>query len=689
MHPEVQQEISGMCPECGMQLVLQKVGSKYSKKKKEKHNTHNSNKLLYKFWGSLALTIPVLFYADIIQNLFGWSDPVFPGSEYVPLVLGTIIFFWGGWDFLSSAYRELKGRLPGMMTLISLAIVTAYSWSVYVVMSGEGKTLFWELSTLIVIMLLGHWIEARAVGSAQSALKELSKLLPDKAERVTPHGTEIVELRSLKVSDEVVVKPGGKVPVDGVVVSGSSRVNESLVTGESKPQKKEVNMEVIAGSVNENGVLQIRVTRIGERTFLAGVMRLVAEAQASKSRIQSLADKAALYLTGIAVVTGLTTIIAWIVLGAGFGFAIERMVAVLVIACPHALGLAIPLVSSISTTKAARNGFLVRDKKSLESARNVSTVLFDKTGTLTYGEYGVQEVFVHEVSSSKKEIIQHAASIEQSSEHPAARAIVEYAKAKKVGLGAVSNFKRLPGKGVQGVLKNNLVKVGGERIIANMGSELDKKFLSNVEVEAKKGNTIIYVVKEKECLGAIVLADKIRKESKTTIQLLKKRGVSTAMITGDSEQVAKWVAKDLDIDQYFARVMPKDKSSKVKELQSQGKTVAFVGDGINDAPALAQSDVGIAIGAGTNVAIESAGIILIKNDPRDIGKIISLSHRTYSKMIQNLFWAAGYNIVAIPLAAGVAYSAGILLSPAVGAVFMSLSTVIVAFNAVLLRNAKL
>ena len=699
MHPEIRQDKPGMCPECGMQLVpAKKKKSDMDHGTHDKHAGHSTAMFLRKFWVSLILTIPVVLYADVLKTILKWSLPTFPGLEYMPLVLGSIVFFYGGWVFLAGAVREIQGRLPGMMTLIGIAISAAYLWSVYAIFAG-AETLFWELTTLITIMLLGHWIEMRAVSGAQGALKELSKLLPDTAEIIRdPAGkqasngaggkTEIIALSELKENDVALVKPGTKIPADGTIIDGDSDVNESMMTGESKPVSKKEGDQVIAGSINGDGALKVRVANIGEKTFLAGVMRLVAEAQASKSRLQILSDRAAFYLTIVAVSGGVITLIAWLLAGADVAFAVARLVAVLVIACPHALGLAVPLVASISTTKAAQNGFLVKQRIALEAARTIDTVLFDKTGTLTKGEFGVINMWSTS-GHTTDEVLTLAASLDALSEHPIARAVVTEAKKKGLSLRETKKFEALKGKGVRAMVEEKEVMVGGPALLEGIGITVPSELLRNVAEAGKKGQTVVFTVRDKTLLGAIAMADIIREESREAIQKLKEIGVRTAMITGDSEDVAKWVADELGIDEYFARVLPHQKSEKVKELQTRNMKVAMVGDGINDAPALTQADLGIAIGAGTNVAIESAGIILVRNDPRDISKIIKLSEMTYSKMIQNLWWAAGYNIFALPLAAGALAWKGILLDPAFAAVLMSASTVIVAFNAVLLRRREL
>lgn len=702
MHPDVQQDQPGMCPECGMNLLPSKKKTTPEPAKSEhqhhdlpglqdgfnKHAGHNVNIFARKFYVSLLLTIPVVAYSELPQRLLGWSAPTFTGSEYLDFILGSIVFFYGGWVFLIGAWREIRAKLPGMMTLISIAILAAYLFSIYATFSGAGHTLFWELTTLITIMLLGHWMEMRAVQGAQGALKELSKLLPDTAEIVEGDRTHTVSLAELKVGDIILVRPGGKIAADGNIVEGKSDVNESMVTGESKPVGKTLGNEVIAGTINGDGMLKIKVGKIGEQTFLAGVQRLIAEAQASKSRLQMLSDRAAFYLTIIAISAGAITFIAWMFSGAGIVFSVERLVAVLVIACPHALGLAVPLVASISTTMAARNGLLIKQRLALEVAREINTVLFDKTGTLTKGEYGVDKIWPVQ-AKDENEILQLAASIDAHSEHFIARAIVAAAKQKKLPLKDVKDFGRIPGKGVKAILDGQEIAIGSLSLVEEYQAQLPQKITEEIANESKKGKTVIYILRAKEVLGVLALGDVIREESRDAIKNLKANGLKVAMITGDSEEVAKWVSDDLGIDEYFAKVLPDKKAEKVKLLQAKGEKVAMVGDGINDAPALTQADLGIAIGAGTNVAIESAGIILVKNDPRDIVKIIRLSRLTYTKMMQNLFWATGYNVIALPLGAGVLASQGILMQPALAAIFMSLSTVIVAINAVLLKRKTL
>lgn len=653
-----------------------------------KHEGHSTSAFLKKFWVVLALTIPILAYSEIAEKLLTWQAPRFPGYEYFILVLASIVFFYGGGVFMVGAYREVQAKLPGMMTLITLAIIAAYSFSVFSVLTGREHTLFWELSTLIAIMLLGHWIEMKAVAGTQGALKELAKLLPDMADVIRNGKTQTLSISELVGGDLVLIRPGGKVPADGVIMDGQSDLNESIITGESKPVSKKAGDRVIAGSINGDGSLQVQVDKIGEATFLAGVMRLVAEAQASKSRLQILSDRAALYLTGIAVVTGTATFIVWLLADRGVVFATERLVAVLVVACPHALGLAVPLVASISTAMAARNGLLIRQRLSLEAARTVTTVLFDKTGTLTLGTFGITHI-VPVDSVDEKEVLRMAGSVNGHSEHPLAKAMVTEAQKRQIALSEVKNFERVAGKGARGTVRGAIVSVGNPALMQDLKISIPADLQTKTDVFSKEGQTVIFVASDNRLLGAIALADIVREESREAIASLKKAGIHTAMVTGDSEDVAQWVAKDLGLDEYFAKVLPHEKAEKVKLLQQKGYKVAMVGDGVNDAPALTQADLGIAIGAGTNVAIESAGIILVKNDPRDIPKIIQLSKLTYNKMIQNLFWATGYNLVALPLAAGVLISKGILLQPAMAAVFMSASTVIVAINALLLKKNAL
>lgn len=652
----------------------------------DKHAGHSVAQFRDKFWLSLILTIPIVLYSHMIQEWFGFSSLEFIGSMWIPFILGSVIFFYGGTVFLKSAWGELKARQPGMMTLISLAILSAYIYSIATTFFIAGTEFFWELATLIVVMLFGHWMEMRSVSNAQGALKELAKLLPDTAELADGKQVAISELA---VGNVVLVRPGAKVPADGKVLDGESDVNESMITGESKPVGKTKGNEVIAGTINGSGSLQVEVTKVGESTALAGIMRLVAEAQNSQSRAQILADRAAFYLTIIAILAGIATFAGWLIAGQTLSFTMERVVTVLVIACPHALGLAIPLVTSISTTLGARNGLLVKQRMALESARNINTVLFDKTGTLTKGEQSVVDIWP--AREQKAEDVLHlAASIEQTSEHALGRAILNAAKERNIELDKPEQFKAIAGHGVEALLHGkNVVAVGGPRLLEAKQVEIPEELKNKIDQANIDGKTVIYVLKDNVIIGVITIADIIREESKQAVKILQEQGIKVAMITGDSNGVAAYVAKELGLDTYFAEVLPEHKVDKVKELQKNGNKVAMVGDGVNDAPALAQANLGIAIGAGTDVAIESAGIVLVKSNPLDIPKIIKLSKATYSKMVQNLIWATGYNVVAIPLAAGALAGVGILLPPAIGALLMSISTIVVAFNAQLLRRLQL
>lgn len=654
----------------------------------DKHAGHSVAMFKDKFWLSLALTLPVIVYSEMIQHWFNFTPPAFPGSQYVSFVLSTVIFFYGGTIFIKSAIGELRARLPGMMTLISLAIITAYTYSVATQFFIEGEGFFWELATLVTIMLLGHWLEMASVAKAENALDAISKLLPDKAEKLVNGKPKQVLVSELKVGDLVLIRPGSSVPIDGVIVDGSSSVDEAAITGESKPVSKTINDEVVAGTGNQDGSLTVKVTKLGEDTALAGIMRLVAEAQSSKSNVQVLADRAAFYLTIIAIATAIATFFFWLITKDA-NFALERSVTVLIIACPHALGLAIPLVVSISTTLSAKNGLLVRQRLALEAARKLDWVLFDKTGTLTKGEHGVTDVWATK-GYTEEDILHLTASLEQNSEHIVGKGIVREAEEQHLHLDKVANFKALPGLGVQGTLHGNDVYIAASyRYIEENKLLVPTDIAKAVKQAAKEGKTEVYLITNKKVVGALGLADIIREQSKQTISTLKKMSIKTAMITGDSDEVAAYVSKKLGLDQYFAEVRPEDKAAKVKELQKNGQQVAMVGDGINDAPALTQADIGIAIGAGTDVAIKSADIILVKSDPQDVVKVINLSKATYKKMTQNLIWATGYNVFAIPLAAGVLYGAGIVLAPAIGAVLMSVSTIVVAFNAQLLRRTNL
>lgn len=652
----------------------------------DKHAGHNPDMFKQKFWLSLLLTIPTLAFSHTVQSWFG-VNWMFPGSEYIPAIFGTIIFFYGGLVFLRSAKAELADKQPGMMTLISMAITVAFGYSIAVTLKlVSGMDFWWELATLVTIMLLGHWLEMASVMNAQGALNELAKLLPDEAELLTKSGTKKVPASDLKTGDHILVRPGAQISADGEVTKGESDVNESMLTGESKPVKKSAKSQVVAGTINGSGSLIIKITKTGNDTALAGIMKLIAEAQSGKSKTQILADRAAFYLTFIALGAALLTGIGWAMANESAGFILERIVTVLVIACPHALGLAIPLVTAISTTLAAKNGLLVRERMALEAARNINVVLFDKTGTLTKGEQGVVDIVS---DGDKKELLALAASVEDESEHPIARAIVTSAKEQKMRVAKAANFSALAGRGAKAKVGSKLIYVGGPRLIEELKAELPSSTQQASDQASKEGKTVVYVIEGKKVLGAIMLADVIREESKEAVKTLQDMGKRVAMLTGDSKGVAAWVAKELGIDEYFAEVLPEHKADTVKKLQADGSRVAMVGDGVNDAPALTQANIGIAIGAGTDVAIESAGIVLASSDPRGVAKIVKLSGATYRKMLQNLAWATGYNALAIPLAAGVTAGLGFVLSPALGAVLMSLSTIVVAINAQFLRKLKL
>ena len=659
------------------------------------HVSHAGHEQMFrrKFWVSLILSIPVLLFSPSIQAWLGFSLPAFPGSQWITPVFAVIVFFYGGVPFLQMAVPELRNRQPGMMTLISLAIIVAFVYSLAALFLPTSTTFFWELVTLIDIMLLGHWIEMRSVRQASGALNELARLMPDTAERVRPDGSlELVPTSRLQNGDLVLVRPGASVPADGQVQEGESDVNEAMITGESRPVKKAPGDKVIAGTLNGDGSLRVSVTATGEETALAGIMRLVEQAQQSKSNTQILADKAAGWLFYVALSVAVITAIAWI-LAVGFNVGvIARVATVLVIACPHALGLAIPLVVAITTALGAQNGILVRDRLALEKAREIDMIVFDKTGTLTEGEFGVVGIATAD-GRSEAEALALAAAVESDSEHTIARGVRKSAAERGLSLPAVSDFEALKGRGVRAQRDGQTVYVGGPRLLEMLDLPLPAELARFEEQASQKGQSVVNLVQDgpdgARVTAAFALADVIRPESKPAIDKLHEMGVQVAMLTGDSRPVAKAVAEELGIDTYFAEVLPEHKDQKVAELQRQGKHVAMVGDGVNDAPALTRADVGIAIGSGTDVAIESAGIILVKSNPLDVVKIFDLSRASYRKMVQNLIWAAGYNVFALPLAAGVLAPVGILLSPAVGALLMSLSTIIVAVNAQLLRGHKL
>jgi Cu2+-exporting ATPase len=646
-----------------------------------------------RFWLSLILTIPTLVWGHMLPSALGYTPPGFPGSHWIAPVFGTGVFFYGGLPFVQGAIGELRARVPGMMTLIALAISVAFVFSVVVTLGYPGMPLWEELATLVTIMLLGHWIEMRSINQAQGALTELAKLLPSKATRIIRdarggEGTEEVPLTALRHGDLVLVRPGAGIPADGEVREGHSSVNEAMITGESRPVRKQAGNRVIAGTVNGEGSLRLTVTGTGDRTALAGIMRLVEQAQTSRSRAQAIADRAAYWLTLVALAAGAMTLVAWLIVGAEPAYAVERFVTVLVIACPHALGLAVPLVIAISTTLGARNGLLVRDRRGLEEARLVNAVVFDKTGTLTLGEHRVVAMRVA-AGVEESEALRLAAIIEQDAEHPVAKAIVTSAVEWGLSLPRATGFQAIPGHGVQAEFEGRRLAVGGPNLIRRDRISVPPEIEAFVVNADHSAQSVVYLVESAQALAAFAVADAVRPESAEAVRRLHAQGIAVVMLTGDARAVADAVGAELGIDTVYAEVLPQDKVARIRELQQQGKRVAMVGDGVNDAPALVAADVGIAIGAGTEVAVEAGDVVLVRNDPRDVPRIIALSRATYRKMLQNLWWAAGYNIVAIPLAAGVLAPIGVVLSPAIGAVLMSLSTVIVAINAQLLRRADL
>nr|WP_232316282.1 heavy metal translocating P-type ATPase [Methanosarcina vacuolata] len=652
------------------------------------HHTHMLEDFKRRFIVSFVLTFPILLLSPMIQDFFNFELRV-PGADYLTFLLSSVVYLYGGYPFLKGIKEELSEKSPGMMTLIAVAISVAYFYSSAVVFGLYGKVFFWELATLIDIMLLGHWLEMRSVMGASRALEELVKIMPSVAHLKKNGEVVDVGVDQLKIGDKVLIKPGEKVPVDGTVVEGTSSVNESMLTGESKPVTKKPGNDVIGGSINGEAAFIVSVEKTGKDTYLNQVVELVRAAQESKSKTQDLANRAAMYLTITALTVGAITFILWILLGQQLVFALERAVTVMVITCPHALGLAIPLVVAVSTSIAAKSGLLIRDRQAFERARNLQAIIFDKTGTLTEGRFGVTDVVslsgegngTGKDGRDDEKILSLVASLEASSEHPIAAGILESAREKGLQTQSVEEFSSIPGKGVQGL-------IGGKKFLVVSPGYLEENgiALKNDKVEEieSQGKTVVFLLEEKRVLGAVALADIIRKESREAISKLKSMGIKCLMLTGDNRYVAAWVSKELELDDYFAEVLPHEKAEKVREVQAEYIT-GMVGDGVNDAPALAQADVGIAIGAGTDVAIETADIVLVKNDPRDVVDIIRLSRKTYSKMYQNLLWATWYNIFAIPLAAGILYGYGILLSPAIGAVFMSLSTVIVAVNAKTLK----
>jgi Cu2+-exporting ATPase len=654
----------------------------------DRHAGHSVEMFRDRFWITLALTIPTLVWSEMIQAWFGFRAPSFPGSAYIAPVFGTAVYLYGGWVFLSGGVRELRDRLPGMMTLISLAISVAFFFSLAVTLGYPGEALWWELATLVTIMLLGHWIEMRSIFQASGALKELARLLPSTAQRIVGERIEEVSIADLRVGDVVLVRPGASVPADGEVQSGKSDVNESMITGESVPVEKAEGAKVIAGTVNGAGSLRVQVTGTGEHTALANIMRLVEQAQTSRSRAQALADRAAFLLTIVAIVAGGVTLVAWLALGATGAFAVERVVSVLVIACPHALGLAVPLVIAISTTLGARSGLLVRDRRGLEEARHLTTVVFDKTGTLTRGEFRVVDIAT-DGSLQPNEALRLAGAVERDSEHTIAQGIVKSAEEQQLAVPKADQFEAIPGHGVRAVVGGQEFYMGGPAMLRRLNIMPTAAVREAADRAASRGQASVYLLTPTAAVAAFTVADAVRPESRDAIQRLHDQRIEVVMLTGDATAVANAVAADLGIDTVFAEVLPEQKVDKIKELKNGGKRVAMVGDGVNDAPALLTADVAIAIGAGTDVAVEAGDVVLVRSDPRDVPRIIALSRASYRKMVQNLWWAAGYNVFAIPLAGGILANQGILLPPAIAAVLMSASTVIVAINAQLLRRARL
>ena len=665
-----------------------KRNDKKGKHNKHSHSSHNHHEhhahmikdFRKRFWMSVLLSLPILVLAPMIQELLGYEFR-FEGDRYLQFGLSSIIFFYGGWPFLKGAHDEIRKKSPGMMTLIALAISVAYFYSSGVVFGLSGKIFFWELAGLIDIMLLGHWIEMKSVMGASNALQELAKLMPSTAHKVNEHGdAEDVDISELKNEDVILVKPGEKVPADGEVVEGSTNVNESMLTGESKPVSKKKGDQVIGGSVNENGSIKIVIKHTGEETFLSKVIGMVKDAQQTKSRTQNLADKAAAWLFYLALGAGVITFFAWFFTGSKFEFALERMVTVMIISCPHALGLAIPLVVAISTTISAQMGLLIRNRTAFENSRKLTTIIFDKTGTLTKGEFGVTRFKAVTEDFADEDILEIAASVERNSEHPIAAGIVKKSSETDLKNLSADNFESISGQGIKATVDDKKILVVGPGYLEEQNITMpDEAFGDNSE-------TVVFIIIDETLQGFIALADEIRADSHQAVKILQDHGLKVIMATGGNKKVAKSVSDKLGLDEYYAQVLPGDKQEIIKQLQSKNEFVAMTGDGVNDAPALAQADVGIAIGSGTDVAAETADIILVNSNPKDVANLILFGKATYKKMVQNLYWAAGYNIVAVPLAAGILAPIGIILSPAIGAVLMSLSTIVVAINAQLLKR---
>lgn len=645
-----------------------------------KHHEHMIEDFQRRFWFSLILTLPILILSPLIQDILGYRL-IFRFDNYLLFGLSSLVYFYGGWPFLTGLVDELKKKQPGMMTLIGVAITVAYGYSVAITFGLEGKPFYWELATLIDIMLLGHWIEMKSVVGASSALQKLVQLMPSEAHLIGDDGeTKDVAVSEIKKGSLVLVKPGERIPADGIIIEGETYIDESMVTGESKPVEKKIDSKVISGTLNGNGSLKIKAEQVGEEAYLNRIIKMVREAQSEKSKTQHLADQVASWLTLISLSVGFITLISWLTLGRPFVFALERMVSVMVITCPHALGLAIPLVVAISTSVSAQRGLLIRNRTAFENSRKITLLVFDKTGTLTKGKFEVVRFGSLNDNYKASEILSLAGSLEAKSEHPLAASIMQKIKEEAIKISEVKNFKTITGKGIEGEVDNKKVKVVSPGFIKEKGFKIPD------DIYKSEQETIVFVLIEDQLAGFIAMGDEIREESYEAIKILKKQNLKLFMMTGDNEKVARIVSDELNLDGYYAEVLPDQKLKKIKDFQSKGEFVAMTGDGINDAPALAKADVGIAVGSGTDVAAETADIILVNSNPMDIAKLIVYGKETYKKMIQNLIWATGYNIIAIPLAAGVLYNLGVIISPALGAVFMSISTVIVALNAQLLRK---
>ncbi|HEY0742292.1 MAG TPA: copper-translocating P-type ATPase [Chryseosolibacter sp.] len=704
MHPEVIKDAPGQCPKCGMNLVAVQPEIKVAQQhhhSMQNHSDHSKHDMSShdpkasgghahhagmiddfkrRFYIVLVLTAPIMALSPMIQHWLG-VDWMFPGSSYILLALSTVVFFYGGWPFLQGLVSEVKSKSFGMMTLVAVAITVAYVYSVAIVLGLEGMDFFWELATLILIMLLGHWIEMRSIMSASKELELLVQLMPSDAHLV--HGDHIMDVKtdSLKAGDIILVKPGEKIAADGVIVEGTSFLNESMLTGESKPSEKDKGDRVIAGSINGEGSLKIQVSHGTKDSYLSQVIKLVQDAQDSKSKTQLLADQAAKWLTIIALLSGTITFIVWLVIGKDLAFAMERMVTVIVICCPHALGLAVPLVVARSTAISAQSGLLIKDRTAFENSRKISMVVFDKTGTLTKGEFNVVRYESLDAKSTRDQVLQLAAALEQNSEHPIATGIMRKAKELSMSLPKLSDFKAITGKGIEAKVEGNSIRVVSPGYLKEKNIAIDTP-------SASKAETVVFILFNDKVIGFIALADEVRPESADAIRILKSQNIKSLLLTGDNKDVAKVVSDSLGMDGFIAEVLPHQKLEKIKELQQKGDFVAMTGDGVNDAPALAQADVGIAVGSGSDVAAETADIVLVNSNPKDVANLILFGKGTYRKMIENLAWATGYNVVALPLAAGVLYNAGISLSPAMGAILMSISTVVVAINAQLLKLKK-